>query len=205
MKRLVIAIDCDDVLISTAQNTVNDYNDKFGTSLKLVDFYGGATMATWGTDDYDVAVARVNDYISSDIFAKLKPYPDAIVAIRQLAKNHELHLVTGRSDFLEPVTARMLATYFPNCFQSIEHTNFIIMSTSTAKKRTKGEVCMNLKADILIDDHIAHGENVIAAGLKEMIVFGNYPWNQNNALPKGMVRCVNWDETVREIEEIASR
>lgn len=205
MKRLVIAIDCDDVLIQTAQNMIGDYNHKFATSLQLVDFYEKPTKVTWGTDNYDIAIARVNDYISSDMFAQLVPYSEAIVAIKHLAENHELHLVTGRSDFLEPVTAAMLDKYFPECFQSVEHTNFIILSTSTAPKRTKGEVCVQIGADILIDDHIAHGKSVIAAGVQEVIVFGDYPWNQNDALPTGMVRCVNWDETVREIEEIAAR
>lgn len=204
-RRLVIAIDCDDVLVHTLQATVSDYNKRFGTNLQLSDMYQPARLATWGTDDDDEAMARVTDYIKSDDFAQIKPYDEAIRSVKLLAEQHELHLVTGRSDFLESVTMNMLDTYFPGCFQSVEHTNYIVMSTSTAKTRTKGEVCAQIGADILIDDHITHGESVIAAGVKRVIVFGDYPWNQHDALPRGMVRCVNWSETLAEIEQVASR
>lgn len=204
-RRLVIAIDCDDVLVHTLQATVSDYNKRFGTNLQLSDMYQPARLATWGTDDDDEAMARVTDYIKSDDFAQIKPYDEAIRSVKFLAEQHELHLVTGRSDFLESVTMNMLDTYFPGCFQSVEHTNYIVMSTSTAKTRTKGEVCAQIGADILIDDHITHGKSVIAAGVKRVIVFGNYPWNQHDALPRGMVRCVNWGETLAEIEQVASR
>lgn len=204
-RRLVIAIDCDDVLVHTLQATVSDYNKRFGTNLQLSDMYQPARLATWGTDDDDEAMARVTDYIKSDDFAQIKPYDEAIRSVKFLAEQHELHLVTGRSDFLESVTTNMLDNYFPGCFQSVEHTNYIVMSTSTAKTRTKGEVCAQIGADILIDDHITHGKSVIAAGVKRVIVFGDYPWNQHDALPRGMVRCVNWGETLAEIEQVASR
>ena len=55
-----------------------------------------------------------------------------------------------------------------------------------------------LGADILIDDHIAHAEDVAAAGLKA-IVFGDYPWNQKEMLPEGMVRCADWTSVEGEI------
>lgn len=204
-RRLVIAIDCDDVLVHTLQPTVEDYNLRFGTRLRLSDMYRPARVDTWGTDDDEVAMARVTEYIKSNAFAQIKPYDAAIQAVAYLAKHHELHLVTGRSDFLESVTTKMLTTYFPGCFQSVEHTNYITMSTSTAKTRTKGEVCAQIGADILIDDHITHGESVIAAGVERVIVFGDYPWNQHDSLPEGMVRCIDWNETLMEIEKIANQ
>ncbi len=39
MKRLVIAIDCDDVLVDTAQDLLQFYNQKYGTSLDETNFY----------------------------------------------------------------------------------------------------------------------------------------------------------------------
>ena len=202
-KRLVIAIDCDDVLIPTSRVTIDDYNRKYGTNLQLANFYGPAAKDTWGTDDEDVALARVNDYIQSDEFAQLAPYHEAVLAVKALSLQHELHLVSGRPDFLESVTRKMLTEYFPGCFKSVEHTNYMVLSTSKAKKRTKGEVCLQLGADLLIDDHIDHGESVIKAGIKKMILFGDYPWSQNRVLTKGIVRCVDWSSTLKEIDKIA--
>ena len=203
-RRLVIAIDCDDVLIPTSLITVDHYNQKYGTDLQPVDFYGPATKDTWGTDDNDVAIGRVNEYTQSvEGFVQLVPFPEAILAVKALALKHELHLVSGRSGSLESVTKKMVAEYFPGCFKSIEHTNYMVLSNSVHERRTKGEVCLQLGADILIDDHIAHGENVIKAGVKRVILFGDYPWNQHEALSDGIIHCVDWDSTVREIDKIA--
>lgn len=39
MRRLVIAIDCDDVLVPTAGAIVSDYNTRFGTQLEPKHMY----------------------------------------------------------------------------------------------------------------------------------------------------------------------
>ncbi len=202
-RRLTLAIDCDDVLVPTAQAIIDDYNERFGTKLGLEHMYQPATLDTWGTDDDDVAIERVNEFLRSDAHAAIIPDPMAVEAVHTLAKLHELHLVTGRASFLEPVTAGMLNTYFPDCFQTVEHTNYIVASGNQMVRRSKGEVCRSLGAHALIDDHLQHGHSVLEAQLERVIVFGDYPWNQQDELPTGMVRCVDWDAALREIERIA--
>jgi 5'(3')-deoxyribonucleotidase len=199
-KRLVIAIDCDDVLIATARHIIDDYNRKYGTRLNLGHMYKPASIETWGTDEDDVAIERVNEFLRSDEHARLAPDPKAVIAIKQLALQHELHLITGRVNFLEAVTKNMLEEYFKDCFQSVEHTNYVIPSTSKAIRRSKGDVCIAIGADILIDDHLEHANNALATKLKKVIVFGNYPWNQQEQLPEGMVRCVDWTAVIEEID-----
>jgi 5'(3')-deoxyribonucleotidase len=204
MKRLIIAIDCDDVLMPTAEAIINDYNARFATKLELGHMYQPASIESWGTDSDDEAIKRVNDFLRSDAHAQIKPYPEAIEAIRLLSQMHELHLVTGRASFLEQVTARMLDVYFQDCFQSVEHTNYIVTSDDkTSIRRTKGEVCRSIGARVLIDDHVHHGRSVLEAGLEGVIVFGDYPWNRNSELSDRMVRCLDWPSTLKEITRIA--
>lgn len=202
MRRLVIAIDCDDVLIPTAEAIINDYNDRFGTSLELKDMYQPATLQTWGTDDNDVAIERVYDFLRSDAHASIMPEPEAIFAIKELAGRHELHLVTGRASFLEELTRGMLEQYFGGCFKSIEHTNFIVSSTNIATRRSKGDVCRAIGASLLIDDHVQHGHSVLDAELERVIVFGDYPWNRGEPLVEGMVRCNEWPAVLKEVERL---
>lgn len=197
-KRLVIAVDCDDVLMPTAERIVTAYNRDYGTHLQLEHFYSPATLDTWGTDNDQVAIERVGRFLRSSEFAGLEPYPEAILAIQKFAANHELHLVTGRPDYLEPVTRKTLDQYFPGCFMSVEHTSYY----EGKNKRSKGEVCAKLNADVLVDDHIAHGMSVLESGLQAVIVFGQYAWNQGNILP-GMTRCADWLFVESEIDRIA--
>ncbi|OYW84148.1 hypothetical protein B7Z17_04555 [Candidatus Saccharibacteria bacterium 32-49-10] len=103
------------------------------------------------------------------------------------------------------MTKRMLDNHFTDCFSSVEHTNFYASASDQIFKRSKGEVCRKIGANILIDDYVLHGESVISeAALKNVVVFGDYPWNKNDILLPGMVRCFDWQSTIREVERIAS-
>ncbi len=57
---------------------------------------------------------------------------------------------------------------------------------------------------MLIDDHIVHGESVLAAGVKEVIVWGDYPWNRADILVPGMTRSTSWEQVLREVERVAA-
>jgi 5'(3')-deoxyribonucleotidase len=202
MRRLVIAVDCDDVLVPTSEALVRSYNARHGTNVTLDHMYQPATLDGWGTTDEDVAIERMNEIHRSEAHATILPYQEAIKAIQQLAKVHELHLVTGRASFLESVTQRMLDTHFPECFQSIEHTNYIVTTDSQAFRRSKGEVCQIIGAHILIDDHIQHGHSVLEANVEKVVVFGDYPWNRDAELSDRMVRCLDWSATLKEVARI---
>lgn len=203
MKRLVIAIDCDDVLLTTSPHLVKYYNKTHGTNLELHHMYTPAKLESWGTTDDNEAITRIQKFSQTEEHAAIVPEPEAIEAIKELAKHHELHLVTGRADFLEPITRRMLNTYFPDCFKTIEHTNYLNPAAGATHQRTKGEVCKAIAAHILIDDHVKHGKTALGM-VGEVIVFGDYPWNQQE-LPEGMVRCADWAATTAEVEAYAAR
>jgi len=38
-RRLIIAVDCDDVLVPTARHIIDDYNERFGTQVGFEHFY----------------------------------------------------------------------------------------------------------------------------------------------------------------------
>lgn len=196
-RRLIIAIDCDDVLIPTAPRVIAAYNEKYGTTLGLESFYG-QDPDPWGVKEMKDASQRVGEILLAD---EIIPDNDTVEVIHDFASRHELHLVTGRSQILEQLTLSMISTYFPGCFQSIELTNFY----DEAHRRSKGDVCRALGADILIDDHIEHIQSVLAVGMKEVIVFGDYSWNQAEQLPEGATRCRDWNEVREEIQRVAQR
>lgn len=194
-ERLVWAIDCDDVLVPTAQAIIDKYNSVYKTSVTLEEFY---SESKWGAPTEDDAIKRVDSLLRAGVTAHLKPNPQTIDAIHRLPLLDELHLVTGRQTYMEPETQALLDQWFNGMFTSIEHTNFYSPNDSLAVKKTKGEVCASIGADVLLDDHVIHGESVLAAGVKEVIIWGNYPWNQKQKLSNGMVRCTNWDAVFQE-------
>ena len=97
----------------------------------------------------------------------------------------------------------MLAEHFPNVFASVEHTNMYASGHAAALKRSKGAVCRMLGADVLVDDHVFHGREVLRHGVENVVIFGDYPWNISESLEAGMARCASWASTYLEVMRIA--
>lgn len=194
-RRLVIAVDCDDVLLETTPFLVKEYNHKFGTKVIL----GHAHMTSnpeWGTDDNDLILDRLSEIQNSKEYGEIKPIAEAVGAIQRLAKDNELHLITARSGSVEVATMVMLDKYFTGCFTSVEH---------VGRVRSKGEVCRQIKADVLIDDSISHLLSALEYGMPNggALNFGNYIWNQLDSPIEGVVECYDWDAVEREVDKIA--
>lgn len=193
MKRRVIAIDCDDVIVRTAETTIAYYNKKHGTALTLDKFYSD-DLEAWGTTDNATAIKRVNDYIRTDDFIHQEPMQEALAVIRWLKRHHELHIVTGRPLFIEQATKEWLSIHFPDTFASAVFTNFFKLDDngiSSVEPMTKAEVCRQIGADVLIDDHLGHALDVGRADV-DVLLFGDYPWNKHDGLPANIVRVKTW-------------
>lgn len=195
-KRLIIAIDCDDVLIETTEYIVDIYNQQYGTSVEL-DKSHDQNNEQWRVSDGTLLIQRFNEIQSTEAYARLVPMPEALRVVKQLARDHELHLVTARDGSIEAITEAMLDEYLPGCFTSMEH---------VGRDRSKGEVCQQLKADILIDDSIRNLLSALEYGLPAggALHFGEYAWNRVEPLPEGVVTCFDWEAVEREVERIAA-
>lgn len=190
MRKEVIAVDLDDVVVETAQLVVDYVNNKYGTHVHLRDFYS-RDPDVWETKDTETAVARIYELLESDEYFESPPIQEAIAAIRSLKLNHTLLIVTGRPDFMELATRKWLKNHLPDIFEDVVFTNYF----SDDKARSKGDVCRELGATFLIDDHLDHCFSALEQGITPLL-FGNYPWNAAKTLPAGIVRVDNWQEVL---------
>ncbi|MBC7512184.1 hypothetical protein H7142_00790 [Candidatus Saccharibacteria bacterium] len=198
MKRLIIAIDCDDVLTPSSHAIVAHYNREYGTDVNVDKFYD-RNPTQWGVKTLDEVYERIRLYFRSDRFQEeVHPFEEAIRAVHELAERHELHLVTGRSQTVDMVTNAMVNTYFKDVFLSIEHTGSVKLDDGTIIRRTKGEVCQAIAADILIDDNLDHARSVLDAGIKHVLLYGDYGWNKHEELT-GAIRCREWGAVMKQI------
>ncbi len=187
MQKRIIAIDCDDVIVATAPAILDFYNTRYNTRLELKNLYS-KDLTLWAADDAKTAMARVDEFLKTSEYQQMEPFKEAVGVIHELKKYHELHIVTGRNDFLQQATQDMIDRFFPDTFTSIEYTNFF-----TDTPRSKGDVCIQLGADLLIDDHLHHASVVAECGT-DVFLFGDYPWNQSNNLPERITRVSGWHE-----------
>jgi len=200
MSKPIIAIDIDDVLVDSAAATINAYNTAWGSTATLADYYIKPDPAVWLTDSMETVVERVHMYQSSPEFFRLEPTADAVAGIKKLTADYELHAVTGRWDVLLKPTERWLDQHFPGAFASLVNSNFF----HADKARSKGDICLEIGASYLLDDHLKHCVSAVEAGLKA-VLFGQYPWNKvDGKLPKGVTRCNDWSAVLAYFEKVGA-
>ena len=185
-----IAVDCDDVIVNTALPMLDHYNRTYGTRVELKDFYTN-DLSLWNSPDEATAVRRFDMFGQSPEFFKLTPTQAAIETLRDLKKYYELHIVTGRPSFVEQSTLHWVEQFLPGIFTSVIFTNFFVVDETQPPPRSKADVCTELGVEYLIDDHLHHAEVVAAAGIP-VLLFGDYPWNVAEELPKGIQRVSDW-------------
>lgn len=192
-KKLVIAVDFDDVLVETGVHLLSYYNHTFGSKVSPRDLYS-QDPDDWLAPDMATVVARVNQYLSSDAYNSIPPKEDTQEYVRLVSSNHEMHVITARPPLLEAVTNRVIQRYFNGCFKSVEYTSHFHKDAVS-----KSSICLKLSADILVDDFTPHLTLALQDGV-DAVLFGDYPWNQPEDSGQSFTRAKNW----REMHELIS-
>lgn len=191
MSKPIIAVDCDDVLVGTAQQILNHYNRNHGTNVS--DY-----TEIWQLVSTDETRDSRNTYLDSKEYMNSQPTQDAMQALAKLNQSFELHIVTGRPGFMQDITLAWLEKHLPEIFKTVVFTDFFKKKGG----RSKAEVCLDLGAQYLIDDHIHHCEAVARVGVRALL-FGDYPWNQKVVLPEGIARVKDWAAVLEYFDGIA--
>lgn len=194
-RKLVIAVDCDDVLVPGVETLLSTYNRRYNTAVRLENAYN-PDSPEWGVSREKI-FSRFRDIHLSDDFPHSDPLEETQEVVRRLSESCELHLVTAREPELERVTNSIISRFFPGCFASVEHTGGVT---------SKGVICQKIGANILIDDGLHNLIKARDSGLEWLVKFGNYPWQDENELVDfdNLISCDNWLEVETEIERIAS-
>ncbi|MGV9002014.1 MAG: 5' nucleotidase, NT5C type [Candidatus Saccharimonadaceae bacterium] len=194
-RRLIIAIDCDDVLVHTTPFFVEAYNSKYGTNVQLVEAHTESYEA-WNADR-PLLEERLALLMDTDAYRLLAPTESAIRVLKDLAKDHELHVVTARREHERGFTQAMLDRELAGVFASMEFVGFT---------GSKGEVCRRIGADVLIDDNSRHLHDAIKTGLSPngALLFGDYAWNTTDKSSVDLKHLVSWDEVKEVLDEIAN-
>jgi len=190
-RRLVIAVDCDDVLVRTTPFLVDAYNQRYGTNATLAQSHD-PSYEIWQADE-DLQVERWSVLGETEGYRDLGPDATEALILHDLAKNHDLHLVTARNEHEREFTLEMLNRELDGVFKSMEFVGWY---------GSKGEVCKRLGADVLIDDNARHLYGAIESGLPKngAFLFGDYPWNTSDS---GLKRCLDWPAVKLAVDNIA--
>lgn len=188
---MVISFDLDEVLAEFQTGWIEFNKRNYNEHYVLDDFYIYDYMKVMGITQEE-AIKRIFEFYESEIFADLQPTKGAEEVVCDLAKKHELFVISSRSDELKGITQRWLEKHFPNCFKEI----LLIGEVTKAGYNytvTKGKLCREYGVNYHIDDAPHHVAGILEAGTK--VIVYERPWNRNydfGQMP--VLRCKKFSE-----------
>jgi len=184
-----IAIDLDDVLAANAEGFTNFSNKRWGTNLTKHDFQEDM-QKMWGIE-HKAAQRRFNVFVTSDTVSGYQNFAEARPVLEKLRLRYRLIIVTSRRSKLKEPTAAWVAVHFRGLFEEIHHTGFYDTEDAQGHLSTKGDICREIGANYLIDDHAKHCVAAAEAGLTALL-FGDYAWNRSQPIPDAVSRVADW-------------
>ena len=164
-----IAIDFDDTIVCTKEKVrefLNRYHiDSFKDVIEKEQFYH-----------------RYIDEMTKEL--KLKKHAKEV--LQQLALDHELYIVTARSDYYSKNCKKIVTDYIKEKELPIKEIFFDCYEEGKANK------CLELGIDLFIDDHVNNCLAVASKGIK-VILF--------EAKQKGLSSIKNWKQIRKYIKE----
>lgn len=185
MKRLVIAVDIDDVLVDHYEAVLAFHNARYGTTHTLEDYVTDHWSRVWGTDQAETN-RRAEEFAALGVAGRAIK-AGALQGIQELHKRYDLAIITVRRKVNVEPTLKWLDDKFPGVFKEVR----FVPIWEEADAPSKAEICQQIGASYLIDDSLKHCELAAAAGI-QAVLFGSFPWNQATTLPAGVTRCKDW-------------
>jgi 5'(3')-deoxyribonucleotidase len=187
MTKEVIAVDIDEVLFPMAPTFLHHYNTQHGT-VYTVDQMTSYYLETLTGDTEEYMLSKIKEYLKTENYRSGQPITGSIDAIQELRKRFNLALVTSRNRFYRGSTEEFLETHFGGLYDQLHYTH---NAEGPDVYIPKHVICKDIGAIALVDDHLSNVISCAENGIQG-ILFGDYPWNQAEHLPDGVIRCKDW-------------
>lgn len=203
MQKPIIAIDCDDVLASSAEAFLQFSNDRWGTRLTIEDIDEDWSKM-WQIDEAETEV-RAKEYHASGIISDYRHYDEALPVLEWLAQRYTLVVATSRNASINSETIAWIEKHYHGIFESIYFSGIYddFSRLDTAHLLTKSDLLQQIGASYLIDDQPKHCISAVEHGMQS-ILFGDYPWSNAHNLPAGATRCLDWNDVREFFEDVTA-
>ena len=191
-----IGVDVDDVLAELMEAYLLYHNQHYNTKTQKKDMFTYSYREVFGGTEEENQ-QKVLKFFKTKYFQNIKPVLGAQKIIKELAKEHQLCIITARPHIIKQETEQWLSSHFADAFHCISLTN---QWHGVGKKILKSEIGKQQKINIMIDDSLHHAKDCASQGIYVLLADFGYPWNQvSEKLPENIKRVHSWKEIVDEI------
>lgn len=191
-----IAIDIDEVTADFISYFIYFHNLMYKTQMsrdKMEDYY---LHEAFDVEKEEMWI-RFAEFRAFHLLERVVPVKGAIEGIKRLIKmGYKPHFVTARPQEIEKETKAWFKIHF-------KEKNFPIYFTHSSsgirpQKKKKSQICKEIGAKILIDDHLSNALDCAENGI--LVYMLDTPWNKRDSLPSNIIRVKSWKEILKKIK-----
>lgn len=170
----ILAVDLDDTVVVYHELLCEYINRTHGHCFKKEQFTSPRFEDVFGVSKSQMhAWCREFDHHQTRQNLPLIPGAKELLSI--LAERYFLHVVTNRPIEIQDATRKAIDTLLPGL---IKETHFCTKNWGSTKVKAKNEVCRDIGAKIIMEDHVLNAEDCVKAGIHVCLM--QQPWNQNH-------------------------
>ena len=195
MQKPLIAIDIDDTLADSTESLRIMANQRTGLNVPREAYqvkgeYWGYYERVWAEHGVDKSYSFSDHKAEMELDqSSLLVIDGAVDALGTLATRYRIVLITARDRSWEAETRR----WFRDRFDGIDFELYFTDHHHDDKGLTKGELCRQLGAELLIDDNDAHCRSAIDQGIGA-IRYGTYGWHGDDV--EEFACCRTWRDVL---------
>jgi uncharacterized HAD superfamily protein len=198
-----LGFDIDGVVADLPSMMLEYINEKFNLNHDINVFKNHDVSLNKYVDDDElsgeIATALLKDIVrNNEAVEKVKPYEDAVVAIRKLAKHHSIHYITVRPSDQRKATINWLR------INSIPFNSIHVIGGNGPGGGLvgKGQTGRYLNLDFYLDDSPWHLDDMYRYKNRwhKGVALLTRPWNVDESLDRSkFMRFDNWNEIIRHL------
>jgi len=193
---MIIGFDMDEVLADLLGPLILFHNNEYGTSLTKQSFTSYSLAEAAGCT-LDESTERICKFFRSTYFYNVNPIQDSQEGVAVIVDRYgKQPIITARPDIITSETIDWAHSHYPEMFSSVNLTN---QWHGEGTERRKSQVCKELGVDIMIDDSPSHAYDCADEEI-DVLIFGNYRWNQNVDQHPKIVRVPSMPEAFEWIK-----
>jgi uncharacterized HAD superfamily protein len=185
MKRLVIGLDIDGVIVDCASVMLPLLSKVCHRTVHLED------ISSWDLKEALNIDEKAENYIwenilGTDLLSGAPPVQGAVDGLSCLDR-HEIWIVTGRPAHLREVTESWLEK------RRIKYDNILFIESGS-------KISAGLEFDVFVEDYLEEARLFANAGVLTLLF--NQPWNQAPELPARCRRVYDWNQVLAEVKKL---
>jgi len=187
-----IGIDIDEVIVEFVRGYLDFYNLRHNKKIKFEDVFSYNLWEVLGVPR-EYAFRLADEFYKTNLFENIRLVNGAKESICNLAKKHQIFIITSRPPHIKKETESFIKKHFQDINLNVVYSG----DMHAANGKTKSQICKERGISLFLEDNGKYAVECAKNGIKVFLF--DKPWNQNFK-HNNIIRIQTWGEVLKQIK-----